>query len=229
MSDEPRAETPDEEPRFSKAQKQLAGFIVVIAVVNFAYRLVYATGAAQTAALYVGVPTVLAIGLTLLPRNKSATGMLLKGSTLALLIACVVLPEGLLCLLFAVPLVALISVIVGGTIDWARRRRHREGPTLMAVSVPLLLLSLEGLAATPILKPGRGHGEHHRWRHLRRRGSRAWGNSQLRSRHVALPLGGLQPSHRRHRLGHRGRRRTQHRVHGRNARRPSSPTVRPDQ
>lgn len=101
MSESPiRPTTEQQERRFSTAQIRLAGFIVVLAVVNIAYRLVYTSGASQTAALYVGVPTLLAVGLALLPRSKSATGMILKGSTLAVLIACAVLPEGLLCLLF---------------------------------------------------------------------------------------------------------------------------------
>jgi hypothetical protein len=149
MSDKPTPTSGDGNPGPTTARKRLIGFILVLAAVNVAYRLVYTSGAAHTAALYVGVPTLLAIGLALLPRSRSATGMLLKGSTLALLIACVILPEGLLCLLFVVPLVGLISVIVGATIDWARRRKHREGPTLIAVSLPLLLLSLEGLAGAP--------------------------------------------------------------------------------
>jgi hypothetical protein len=135
--------------RFSTAQKRLVGFVLVLAVVNIAYRLVYASGDQRTAALYVGVPTILAIGLALLPRSRSATGALIKGSTLAMLIACVVLPEGLLCLLFAVPLVALIAVLVGGSIDWARRRKRRQGPTLMAVAIPLLVVSMEGLVGSP--------------------------------------------------------------------------------
>jgi hypothetical protein len=149
MSDEPRAGDDGEQRGLSKAQKQFIGFILVIAVVNVAYRLVYASGFSQTAALYVGIPVLLAIGLALLPRSQSATGMLLKGSMLALLIACVVLPEGLICLIFVVPLVALIAVIVGGAIDWARSRDRKQGPTLMAVTLPLLLLSLEGLVGTP--------------------------------------------------------------------------------
>lgn len=140
----PRDDDHPLEPR-----KQVIGFIVVLAVVNVAYRLVYASGASRTAALYVGIPTLLAIGLVLTPRRRSATGMLLKGSTLALLVACVILPEGLLCLLFAVPLVALISVIVGGSIDLARRHRRGQGPTLMVVAFPLLLMSVEGVAGSP--------------------------------------------------------------------------------
>jgi hypothetical protein len=139
----------EEPPRFSRAQKQLVGFVLVLAVVNVAYRLVYATGLARTSALYVGIPTLLAIGLALLPRSRSATAMLLKGGTLAVLLAGVVLPEGLICLLFVVPLVALVAVIVGGLVDLARRHRRKQGPTLMVVSLPLLVMSLEGVVGTP--------------------------------------------------------------------------------
>jgi hypothetical protein len=138
----------DDGTRFAR-RKQFIAFVLVLAVVNVAYRLVYASGLSRTAALYVGVPTLLAIGLALTPRSSSATGMLIKGSLLALLVACVILPEGLLCLLFAVPLVTVIAAVVGGSIDYARRHNRGQGPTLMAVSIPLFLMSLEGVAGSP--------------------------------------------------------------------------------
>jgi hypothetical protein len=134
---------------FTRRRAQFVVFIIVLAVVDAAYRLVYASGYSRTAALYIGIPTILAIGLALTPRSKSATAMLVKGSVLALLIACVILPEGILCLIFAVPLVALIAVIVGGSIDLARKYKRGQGPTLMVVSLPLLLMSLEGVAGSP--------------------------------------------------------------------------------
>lgn len=149
-NDDGQRSTRDESRRrWSTAQIRLVGFIVVLAVVNITYRLIYATGWQQTGALYVGVPTVLAVGLALLPHSKSSTGMILKGSTLAVLIACVVLPEGMLCLLFVMPLIALIAVIVGGALDSARARRHSEGPRLMIITLPLILLSLEGVVGSP--------------------------------------------------------------------------------
>jgi hypothetical protein len=148
--DQRPAETPGEDRwRVSTAQKRLIGFIVVLAVTNVAYRLVYATGTSRTAALYVGVPTILAVGLALLPHKGSATVALLKGAVLAVLIAGVVLPEGVLCLLFALPLVALVAVAVGGLIDLSRLYDRKRGPTLMGISLPLLLLSLEGVAGSP--------------------------------------------------------------------------------
>lgn len=146
---EPGSASTGEVGGLRKSQKQLIGFIVVIAVTTVVYRLVYASGAQRTAALYVGVPTVLAIGLALLPRSKSATGMLVRGGTLATLIAAVILPEGAICLLFALPLVLLVAVLIGAPIDWSRRRGHPEKRTLMAVAIPLLVLSSEGAAGSP--------------------------------------------------------------------------------
>ena len=131
------------------ARWQVLGLILVLAVTSVAYRVVYGTGLQRTAALYVGVPSVLAVGLALLPRSRSATGALVKGSVLATLLAGIILPEGLACLLFALPLIMAVAVIVGAIVDASRRRQHRQGPTLMAVSFPLLLLSLEGVVGTP--------------------------------------------------------------------------------
>jgi hypothetical protein len=145
------AAQPEDAPprRFSSAQKRLVGFILVLAVVNLTYRLIYASGFARTAALYIGLPTLLAIGLALLPRSKSAAGMIMKGSLLAVMIACVVLPEGLICLIFVLPLIGLIGVVVGGSIDVARRRGRDQSSALRMVGLPLLLLSMEGVVGTP--------------------------------------------------------------------------------
>jgi hypothetical protein len=132
-----------------KARRQVVGMVAVLAMTSITYRLVYLTDLQRTAALFVGVPAALAIGLAMLPRSKSATGALIKGSALATLLAGVVLPEGLICLVFVYPLIALVAVIVGGIVDASRRHRRRQGPTLMAVSFPLLLLSLEGVVGTP--------------------------------------------------------------------------------
>jgi hypothetical protein len=136
--------------RFSKAQRQLVGFILVIAIVDIAYRLVYATGFQRTAALYVGIPTLLAIGLALLPSSKSAIGTIMRGSTLAVMIACVILPEGLLCLIFVLPLIVIIGLIVGSSIDASRAKNRRKSRPLMLIGLPLLLLSSEGVVGSPI-------------------------------------------------------------------------------
>jgi hypothetical protein len=131
-------------------QKRLVGFIAVLAIVNVAYRLVYATGLQRTAALFIGIPAVLAIGLALLPASRSATGAMLKRVTIAVLLAAVLLPEGLLCILFALPLVVMVALVVGIPLDiWRHEQRRRHGPRLMGVAVPLIVLSLEGVLGSP--------------------------------------------------------------------------------
>jgi hypothetical protein len=111
---------------------------------------VYATGFQRTAALYVGIPTLLAIGLALLPSSKSAIGTIMRGSTLAVMIACVILPEGLLCLIFVLPLIVIIGLIVGSSIDASRAKNRRKSRPLMLIGLPLLLLSSEGVVGSPI-------------------------------------------------------------------------------
>jgi hypothetical protein len=137
-------------PGITARQKRLVGFVAVLTVVNVAYRLVYATGLQRTATLFIGIPALLAIGLALLPASHSATGAILKRVILALLLAAVLLPEGLLCLLFALPLVVLIALVVGVPLDlWRLEQRRRHGPRLMGVAVPLIVLSLEGVLGSP--------------------------------------------------------------------------------
>jgi hypothetical protein len=68
---------------------------------------------------------------------------------LAMMVAAIALPEGLVCLIFAFPLVSCIALIVGGSVDRARAKEKRKGPTLMFVGIPLLVLSLEGVVGSP--------------------------------------------------------------------------------
>jgi hypothetical protein len=135
--------------RLTIGQKQFIGFVLVVAAANVAYRLVYLAGAQQTAALYVGIPTILVIGVVMLPRGTSATEILVKGTTIAVLLAAVILPEGALCLIFAYPLVMIIALFVGLAVDWGLKRSRPQGPTLMVVTIPLLLMSAEGVLGSP--------------------------------------------------------------------------------
>jgi hypothetical protein len=131
----------------STATWRLVSFIIVVAAATASYRVVYATGHQRSAALFVGVPTVLAVGLAFVPRQASAIAMLLKGSLLAMLIAGIILPEGLICLALAYPLVAVVAVALGAAIDATRHENRRRG--MMAVTLPLLLASLEGVTGSP--------------------------------------------------------------------------------
>jgi hypothetical protein len=119
--------------------------VVSLALGAAAYRLLRAGGLDETAALFIGLPTVLAIALALTPKAKSATGMIMKGLTIALLLSGPLLGEGFVCILMASPLFYAVGAAVGWAVDRDRRRRG-GAPARSLVIVPLLLMSMEGLS-----------------------------------------------------------------------------------
>lgn len=133
--------------RLSAAQKRLIGVVAALTVASVAYRVINASDLASSAVLFVGLPAILAIGLALTPPARSVTGMIMKGTTLALLLVGILLIEGAVCILFAAPLFYLVGLVVGLVVD-ARRRRHPgqlpSPRTFALLLVPLALLSLEG-------------------------------------------------------------------------------------
>lgn len=120
----------------------LAGFVV-------GYRLLVFQNLEQTAALFIGLPTFLAIMVVLAPRSKSVTGLLLKLSTLALLLSATLLQEGFVCVLMAAPLFYGVAVFVGLLLDWSTGRGlfrswYDRGARVTVAFLPLLTMSAEG-------------------------------------------------------------------------------------
>jgi hypothetical protein len=91
--------------------------------------------------MFLGIPAVLAILLALTPKSKSATGGILKGIALALLIIAPLLGEGYVCILFASPLFFLVGLVVGLIVDYGK---SKQSATLSCLSLLLLPLCLEG-------------------------------------------------------------------------------------
>jgi len=119
----------------------------MLAVGTLGYRAVMEAGLEQTAALFVGLPAILAIAVAMTPPTKTVTGLILKVLTLGLLLGGIVLGEALVCLVVAAPLVYLVGLAVGVPIDVHRRRRTRgqsSGGSLMVVGL-VLLSSFEGV------------------------------------------------------------------------------------
>ena len=131
----------------SRARWAIVTITLALAIAGVVYRVVQETPFHQSALFFVGVPAVLAITLALTPKAKSATGMIVRGITLALLLSGVVLYEGFICIAMAAPLFYLVGILIGAPIDRARRKKSSEGRVYSLVGLGLLVLSLEG--ATP--------------------------------------------------------------------------------
>lgn len=139
---------PEPRPR-DKSRWPVVGVILAFALGSVAYRLLVLHKLEQTSALFIGLPTLLALVLALTPHTKSVTGMILKIMTLLLLLSGILLGEGFICILMAAPLFYLIGLIVGLSVDAAERRRRarRASGAWMGLLVllPLVPASLEGV------------------------------------------------------------------------------------
>ncbi len=125
-------------------ESQWGVIVVVIAFTCGAilYRYLRLEQIGGTAAMFLGVPAILAIALALTPKAKTVTGGILKGITLALLIVAPLLGEGFLCILIASPLFYLVGIVVGVIVDSSRKGR---GATLSCVALVLVPMCLEGI------------------------------------------------------------------------------------
>ena len=143
-------------PRISPAQWKLFAAVLVIGVAGFVYTYFRRQGLSETAALYLGLPLILALGLSLTPQGRSATDASIKGTIIALLLAAPVFQEGYICILFASPLFIGIAAIVGLLVDAAKRRRDNKSTLKCAFAATVIaLMALEG--TTPGMSLPREH------------------------------------------------------------------------
>jgi hypothetical protein len=128
--------------RIEPAQWAMIALIVAFAGGALLYRLLLHEHLGQSAAMFLGIPAVLAMLLALAPKARTVTGGILKGITLALLVIAPLLGEGYLCILVASPLFYLVGIAIGLTVDWLRKRRIA---TLSCIALALLPMCLEGV------------------------------------------------------------------------------------
>ena len=132
-----------EQPGPHPAQWATAGLFVAVAVGSLLLRILYGAGLEQTAALFIGLPAVLGVMLSLAGRPGSALSILLRGVTLFLLLAAVVFHEGVICLVMGAPLYYGVAALVGWAIDQSRRD---AAPAFILLILPVIPSALEGTA-----------------------------------------------------------------------------------
>jgi hypothetical protein len=129
------------EKRLSPAQWNAIWLILAVAVGSTLYRLIVWRKLEQTSLLFIGIPTVLAILVTLTSKAKTVKGSIAKGITLALLMSGPLLGEGFICILMAAPLFYLVGLAAGAAVDAKNKKRNT---TLTCVALFLLPMSFEG-------------------------------------------------------------------------------------
>ena len=137
-------------PRINAAQRSVAVTIAAIAAFILGYNLLTVGGLKQTAALFVGLPAIVAIIITLTPRARTATGTAVKGVTIALFVSGMFLGEGVVCVLMMAPIFYAIGIGIGLIVDSARQRGDRSRVSNIKlrcwIAAPVLFFSLEGMS-----------------------------------------------------------------------------------
>lgn len=130
----------------SRSQWNLLFLIIAVGAGSVMYRLIVHGRLEQTALLFVGIPTVLALLLAMTPRAETAKGGIMKGMTVALLLSGPLLGEGFICIVMASPIFYLVGLLVGFIVDRNNRKAQTNISCLLIILLPL---SVEG--SSPML------------------------------------------------------------------------------
>ena len=133
------------EPEHSNAKYWVIALAVASAVGSAMYHGLMWSGYGHSAAMFLGIPTVLAILLALAPKAQSLTGGIMKGITLVLLIVAPLAGEGYLCILMAAPLFYVVGLVVGLVAETTRTRDAGSRTLFRSVAIFLLPMCFEGV------------------------------------------------------------------------------------
>ncbi len=123
----------------------LAFLIVFVGLASLLFHMLKQHSLHNSAALYVGLPTLLAVSLALMPKAQSVSGMFAKGMTIAILMSLPLFQEGFICVLMASPILYVIGFIVTGYIDRTRKQKDTNKIQSSLVIGLFVLLSMEGV------------------------------------------------------------------------------------
>ena len=122
----------------------VAAAIGAIAIASVAYHLIVLHNLQQTAALFIGIPALIAIVVVLFVSTRSASDVALKAVGVGLLVSMLLMWEGVLCVLMAAPLFLLVALVIGWTVYFARDRQQK--PTALSIIILIVApMSLEGV------------------------------------------------------------------------------------
>jgi len=134
----------DQRTGAQRARAALAAVVLAVAAGAFAYRLTLVNELQQTAALFVGVPALIAIVVIFAISPRSAVGVACKAVTVGLLISMLLLQEGMLCIAMAAPLFYAVAIALATSVEFVRRRNQSTTMSLIVI-LAVTPFSLEGV------------------------------------------------------------------------------------
>ncbi|HVD93195.1 MAG TPA: SRPBCC family protein [Vicinamibacterales bacterium] len=151
------AEDDDERERNAGARRArvaVAALIAAVAIASLAYRVLVAHNLQQTAALFTGIPTILAMVVVFAGSPRTATGVACKAVTIGLLVSLLFLGEGMLCVAMSAPLFYAIAVGIASTMASLSDRHGQSGTRLFSCILVLTIvpMSLEGVTGFTTLR-----------------------------------------------------------------------------
>ena len=138
----PRREKPRE---MTDAQRSLIVLIIALAAASLAFRVLVATQLRHTAAVFIGIPTLLALIVASREKPATGTGVVMRVITLALLMSSIVFAEGMVCILLAAPIFYLVGYVMTKLVQsWSDGGpRGKQGWTMLALII--LPTGMEGV------------------------------------------------------------------------------------
>jgi hypothetical protein len=129
-----------------RARLAVVAIISAVAIGSLAYTGIKNNGLEQTAALFIGIPAILAIIVVLAVSPKSAVGVACHAVTIGLLVSLLALGEGMVCILMSAPLFYGVAFMIGKTYELVRNQGGRPTAYSLAIVLVFLPMSLEGVS-----------------------------------------------------------------------------------
>jgi hypothetical protein len=144
-----RAEEEAQEFETRRARLVVVAIITAVAVSAVVYRVIAYQGLQQTAALFIGIPAILAIMVVFMISPESATGVATKAVTVGLLVSMTLLGEGMLCVAMSAPLFYAVAIAIAA-LAGSVQRSGGEKATLHSMLFLLAVapMTLEGVTGT---------------------------------------------------------------------------------
>lgn len=138
-----------------RARIAVATVIVAVAIASLAYRAIMWNGLQQTAALFVGIPALLAVVVVFGVPPRSAVGVAVKAVTVGLLVSLLFLGEGLLCVAMSAPLFYAVAVAIARAMQWGAEPEKAGARFFSFVFVLAFVpMSLEGVTSLTTIDRG---------------------------------------------------------------------------